>query len=483
MIVMKFGGTSVGTGERIANVARLAARTAQETGETPVVVVSAMSGVTDSLRHAARSAASGDRRTFLLIRDELQQRHEQAISDCVHDVEHARGLRAEVAALLQDFEHLCASINTLGELTARGLDAVSGLGERLSARIVAAALRSQGYNSQMVEATRIIVTNNNFGSAAPILEETSKRVRDTLPPLLEKGTIPVVTGFIGATIDGATTTLGRGSSDLTATILGRALPASEVWIWTDVDGVMTADPRIVPEARTLAQVTYSEVAELSFFGAKVLHPLAIQPLVEPAIPLRVKNSLNPDHPGTLISQNAANGVLIKGITAIRDLSIITVQGHGMQGVPGIAGRVFTAVAHSGTSVLMITQSSSEQNICFLVHTLDAPAVVRQVEEELALELLRGEIDAVVCQDEVAIVAIVGAGMRGQPGIASQVFGALAEQEINIISIAQGSSEYNLSLVLAHEDVNAGVRAIHQQFSLANGRSSKPVRKEARDGAD
>jgi aspartate kinase len=471
MIVLKFGGTSVGTGERMANVARIVARTAQESGSTPVVVVSAMSGVTDSLRHAARTAASGDRRTFGLIRDELQQRHDQAIADCVYDVEHARGLRAEVSALLQDFEQLCASINTLGELTPRGMDAVSGLGERLSARLVAAALRSQGYSSQMVEATQLIVTNSNFGSAAPLFDETTRRVREILPPLLQKGTIPVVTGFIGATVDGVTTTLGRGSGDLSAAILGRTLPATEVWIWTDVDGVMTADPRIVPEARTMPTISYSEVAELSFFGAKVLHPLAIQPLVGPGIPLRVLNSLNPDHPGTLISSASSNGLLVKGITAIRDLSLITVQGRGMQGVPGVAARVFTAVAQSGTSVLMITQSSSEQNICFVVHTLDAPAVVHQVEEDLALEIMRGDIDGVVPQDQVAIVAIVGAGMRGQPGIAAQVFGALAGQNINIISIAQGSSEYNLSLVLTHDDVNAGVRAIHQQFGLGNGRAA------------
>ncbi|MGI6368112.1 MAG: aspartate kinase [Anaerolineae bacterium] len=473
MIVEKFGGTSVATGERMANVAHLVARSAQQTGATPVVVVSAMAGVTDRLRHAARTAASGDARTYGLIRDELQLRHDQAINDCVTDVDHARGLRAEVSALLQDFEHLCASIHTLGELTPRGMDAVSGLGERLSARLVAAALRSQGYSSQMVEATGLLVTNNHFGNATPLLEETTRRVKEVLLPLLERGTIPVVTGFIGATRDGATTTLGRGSSDLTAAILGRTLPADQVWIWTDVNGVMTADPNIVPDAATMPSISYSEVAELSFFGAKVLHPLSIQPLVDPGIPLRVLNSLNPDHPGTLITGAITNGMLIKGITAIRDLSIITVQGHGMQGVPGVAARVFSAVAHSGTSVLMITQSSSEQSICFVVHTQDAAAVAEQVEEDLAHEISRGQIDGVTVQDQVAIVAVVGAGMRGQPGIASQVFGALAEHNISVISIAQGSSEYNLSLVLSHGDVNNGVRAIHDRFGLGRSHGNSP----------
>ncbi len=465
MIVMKFGGTSVGTGERMANVARIAVRTARETGTPPVVVVSAMSGVTDSLRHAAQTAAAGDARTFGLIRDELQQRHEQAIDDCVIDVDHARGLRAEVAALLQAFENLCSSIHTLGELTARGLDAVSALGERLSARVVAAALRSQGYAAQTIEATELILTDNNFGNATPLLEETTERVRRTFPPLLDKGIIPVVTGFIGATREGAVTTLGRGSSDMTATLFGRCLPADEVWIWTDVDGVMTADPRIVPEACTLPDISYGEVAELSYFGAKVLHPLAIQPIVDLEIPVRVLNSLNPGHPGTLISNIITNRLLIKSITAIRDLSLVTVQGRGMQGVPGVAGRVFSAVAESGTSVLMITQSSSEQNICFLVRTIDTPGAVAHLEEELALEIMRGDIDGVDSQDQVAIIAVVGGGLRGQPGIAAQVFKALANEEINIISIAQGSSEYNLSMVVDQEDVNRGVQAIHQQFEL------------------
>ena len=465
MIVMKFGGTSLGTGERIANAARIAGRVAEQTGSPPVTVVSAMSGVTDSLRRAATTAAAGDKRTFGLIRDELQVRHEQAIADCVSDVEHARGLKAEIEGLLNGFETLCQSIYTLGELTARGMDAVSGLGERLSARLTAAAMRSQGLKAQMIEATDLILTDNSFGSAAPLFKETQERARACLLPLIEAGIVPVVTGFIGATLDGVTTTLGRGSSDYSATILGRCLPAHEVWIWTDVDGVMTADPRIVPNARTLPTLSYGEVAELSFFGAKVLHPRTIRPVAQMDIPVRVLNSFNPDHPGTMISNDVSDEPPVKGITVIRDLSIVTVEGRGMQGVPGVAGRVFSAVARSGASVLMITQSSSEQNICFVVRTIDAPGVVETVERELELELVRGDIDRVNRQDGVAIIAVVGSAMRGKPGIASRVFGAVAEKEINIISIAQGSSEYNLSLVVTQEDGDEGVRAIHEQFEL------------------
>jgi len=465
MIVMKFGGTSVGSGERIGNVGRITAQVSAQYGAPPVVVVSAMSGVTDSLVRAATTAASGDKRTFRTIRDELQQKHEQAIVTCVTDPEHARGLRAEMESLLNWFENLCQSIYTLGELTPRGLDVVSGLGERLSSRVTAAAMRSQGLKANTVEATELIVTDGNFGGAGPLFEETSAKTRAKLLPLLEAGIVPVVTGFIGATVEGVPTTLGRGGSDYSATIIGRCLPADEVWIWTDVDGVMTADPRIVPEARTLPSISYAEVAELSFFGAKVLHPKTIQPVAEMGIPIRVLNSFHPEHSGTWVRGEAAETPLVKGITAIRNLSIVTVEGRGMQGVPGVAGRVFSAVARSGASVFMITQSSSEQSICFVVRTADTPAVVKAVEKEFELEMMRTDIDHVNNQDQVAIVAVVGAGMEGKPGIASRVFGALADSNISIISIAQGSSEYNLSMVIKQGDVDEGVHAIHKQFGL------------------
>jgi len=465
MIVMKFGGTSVGTGERIAGVARIAARVLEDTATAPVVVVSAMNGVTDSLVRAATTAAAGDKRTYRLIRDELQVRHEQAIGDCGIDTEHARGLKAEADTLLNWLENLCLSISTLGELTPRGLDVVSGLGERLSARITTAALLGLGVRAHLVEATDLIVTDNTFGAANPLIPETTDKIRARLLPLIQQGIVPVVTGFIGATIDGIPTTLGRGGSDYSATIIGSCLPASEVWIWTDVDGIMTADPRIVPDAQTLPTVSYAEVAELSYFGAKVLHPRTIKPVARQGIPVRVLNSFHPDRPGTLVCAEVALNPLVKGITAIRNLSLVSVLGSGMQGVPGVAGRVFTAVAGSGASMLMITQSSSEQNICFLVRTVDSPNVVSAVKRELELEMLHHDVDHVASQDDVAIIAVVGAGMKGVPGIAARVFGALAAKDINVISIAQGSSEYNLSLVVVQSDADEAVRAIHQEFAL------------------
>jgi aspartate kinase len=291
----------------------------------------------------------------------------------------------------------------------------------------------------------------------------------------------VVTGFIAATKDGVTTTLGRGGSDYTAAILGACLDADEVWIWTDVDGVMTADPRVVPEARTLPEISYSEAAELSFFGAKVLHPKTILPAVERGIPLRIVNTFNPSHPGTLIVAEAklrpelAEGpseFAVKGITSIRGLSLVTVAGRGMLGVPGIAARVFTAVAQEGISVLMISQSSSEQSICFIIRQETVDRALKALEAAFETELARRNVDRIWAQNEVAIVAVVGAGMKGTPGIAAKVFGALGKHAVNVISIAQGSSEYNISFVVDEEDIETAVRDIHQEFGL--GRRPEPA---------
>jgi aspartokinase/homoserine dehydrogenase 1 len=275
-----------------------------------------------------------------------------------------------------------------------------------------------------------------------------------------------VTGFIGASQSGITTTLGRGGSDYSAAILGDCLDADEVWIWTDVDGVMTSDPRIVPEAQVIPMLSYGEVSELAYFGAKVLHPRTIRPVVERGIPLWVKNTFNPTFPGSRIVREAqSTPVTVKAVTAIEGLSLATVEGRGMMGVPGIAARTFAAVASQGASVLMISQSSSEQSICFVIPTEVVPPVIRAIEAEMALELSRRDVDRVWSMDDVVIVSAVGAGMRSTPGVASRVFGALGQGEINVIAIAQGSSDCSVSLVLAAEDCAKAVQAIHREVIL------------------
>ncbi len=462
-IVMKFGGTSVGTSERVTQVADIV-RASVARGDQVVVVLSAMSGVTNALLGAARDAAAGDIDRLHATRQDLERRHLQVIDRLVKDEQGRSVLREATRARLDTFEDLCRSIFVLGELTPRGIDAVGCLGERLIVPIAAQVMHDCGVDARPVDASRLIVTDDNFSAANPLMDATRERARAELLPLLEATAVPVVTGFIAATQSGLVTTLGRGGSDYTATILGSALDADQVWIWTDVNGVMTTDPRIVPNAHTLAEISYAEAAELAYFGAKVIHPKTILPVAEKNIPIRILNSFSPDHPGTLIVRDPRpNHSLIKAITAIRNLTLVTVEGRGMLGVPGVAARVFSAVAREQVNVLMISQSSSEQNICFLVETAEAQRVINALEREFELERLRNNIERIWGQDGVVIVAIVGAGMKGTPGIAAQVFGALAAKKINIIALAQGSSEYNLSLVVEHKDADESVRAIHAAF--------------------
>ncbi len=466
-LVMKFGGTSVGNANAIGQVADIVLGHAQE-WDRLVVVVSAMSGVTDALIRGALAAASGEKQTYHAIAKDLRTSHYRAIEALLDPGGEQAPLLTTVDSYLDEFSAFCHSIHILGEVTPRAMDAITSLGERLSARILAALLRQRGVRSQAIDATELIVTDNTFQNAAPLMDATRTRVSARLHPLLDEGVIPVVTGFIGATEQGVTTTLGRGGSDYSAAILGDCLDADEVWIWTDVDGVMTADPRLVPDARAIPVLSYSEVGELAYFGAKVLHPKTIRPIIERNIPLWVKNTFNPSYPGTRITREpeAANG-RIKAVTAIKGLSMVTVEGRGMIGVPGIAARTFAAVASQGASVLMISQASSEQSICFVIPTETAPPVIRAIEEEMALELARRDVDRVWALDDVVIVTAVGSGMRGTPGIAARIFGALGQANINVIAIAQGSSECSISIVVAANDAANAVRQLHEEV-IANG---------------
>ncbi len=464
-LVMKFGGTSVGDGVRVRNAAELVAASARQ-GHQVVVAVSAMSGVTDALIRAARQAAEGDAQTYVSIERALLEQHLTALAQAVSDPSARGSLRDHVIQGLDGFVHLCSSIHILGELTPRALDAVASRGERLVIPILAQVLREQGIQAEPIEATELVVTDDQFSQASPLMDETREKTRARLEPLLEAGTVPVVTGFIGATRTGVTTTLGRGGSDYTATILGSALEADEVWIWTDVNGVMTADPRVVRDAQTIEAISYAEAAELSYFGAKVIHPKTIAPAAERDTPIRILNTFNPTHPGTWIVRAPQNNHRnVKAISAIRGLSLITVEGRGMQGIPGVAAKVFSAVAREEISVLMISQSSSEQNICFIIEAAAADRARAALDKEFELERLRQNIDRIWAQERVVIVAIVGAGMKETAGIAAQVFNALGARHINIISIAQGSSEYNLSVAVDEKDADEAVRAIHAGFGL------------------
>lgn len=464
-LVMKFGGTSVGGVDAIRQAADIVLEQAQ-TWRRLAVVVSAMSGVTDALTQGALSAVSGDDGTYRAIVADLRVRHYRVVDELLDPNGERAALLATVDESLDEFAAFCHSVHVLGELTPRAMDAITSLGERINARVLAALLRQQGVRSEAVDATKLIVTDETFQNAVPLIEASRSQVAGRLVPMLEDGTIPIVTGFIGATETGTTTTLGRGGSDYSAAILGDCLDADEVWIWTDVDGVMTSDPRIVPEAQVIPTLSYGEVSELAYFGAKVLHPRTIRPVVERGIPLWVKNTFNPNFPGTRIEREAqSTPVTVKAVTAIEGLSLVTVEGRGMMGVPGIAARTFSAVASQGASVLMISQSSSEQSICFVIPTKAVPHVIRAIEAEMALELTRRDIDKVWSMDDVVIVTAVGAGMRSTPGVAARIFGALGGGEINVIAIAQGSSDCSVSLVVAAEDCATAMQKIHREVIL------------------
>ena len=465
-LVMKFGGTSVGSVDALIKATQII-KDAQMGYPRVVVVTSAMSGVTDLLLKSASLAAQGNIESLAEAESMLREKHFSAVEALVRDERRCQEAQAEINTLILSLVDLCKAIAVLGEASPRAMDAVASLGERMNIRLLAAVALEAGIQARPMETTEFIVTNAHYQNAHPDFEITAEKTRALLNPLLDAGIVPIVTGFIGATPEGVITTLGRGGSDYTAAIIGSVLPADDVWIWTDVDGVMTTDPRIVPEAQTLPEISYGEIAELAYYGAKVLHPKTIRPVVEAGIGLRICNTFNPSHPGTrLIANGHSNGKIyqsekvIKAVTAIRKQRLVTVEGRGMLGVPGVAARAFGAVASTGTSVPLITQASSEQSICFAVPSEAAASVLEAIEQAFVHEIEDEDIDRVWSTDDVSIVTVVGAGMRQTVGVAGRVFSRLGNTGVNVLAIAQGSSEVSISLVVASEDTERAVKALH-----------------------
>jgi aspartokinase/homoserine dehydrogenase 1 len=472
--VMKFGGTSVGSAARIRGAATIAAEASKE--QSVVVVVSAMSGVTNMLIAAAGKAAAGDEAAAEALTTALQTKHHEAIGELITSIEKRRELLAEIDSLIERAANYCRGCALLGELSPRALDVIAGTGERLTARITAAVLREMGYRGVAFDATDLIVTDDVHGGARPLTVPTRAKTQATLKPLLEADGIPVVTGYIAATAKGISTTLGRGGSDYSATILGAALDASEVIIWTDVNGVLTADPRMVPDAVTLDEVSYTEAGELAFFGAKVLHPMTLRPVIESAIPVWIRNSFQPQQTGTKIThtvKRAPQGV--KAVTATRDVAMISVAGPGIIGVPDIAARIFGASASVRASIVMISQSSSQDSICFVVQAADAARTEKALRDALYEDVHQHDLEHVKVNRNVAIVAAVGENMAGTPGIAGSVFSTLGKEGINIIAIAQGSSEYNISFLVDSAGMEKAVKALHAAFGLGQQKQGGETR--------
>lgn len=466
-LVMKFGGTSVGSAEALTQATQII-KDASEQYPRLVVVTSAMSGVTDLLLKSASLAAQGNIETLPQAESTLREKHFSAVDALVKSGQLCEDTKVEIDALIQSFVDLCKAIAVLGEASPRAMDAVGSLGERMSVRLLAAVAQDAGVKAKGMETTEFIVTNAHYQNAHPDFNITEEKTRAVLNPLMDEGIVPIVTGFIGATPEGGITTLGRGGSDYTAAIIGSVLPADGVWIWTDVDGVMTTDPRIAPEAQTLPEISYGEIAELAYYGAKVLHPKTIRPVVDAGIGLRICNTFNPSHPGTrLIANGDSNGKVykpekvIKAVTAIRNQRLVTIEGRGMLGVPGVAARAFGAVASTGTSVPLITQASSEQSICFAVPSEAALSVLDALEKAFVHELEDEDIDRVWSTQDVSIITVVGAGMRHTVGVAGRVFSQLGSHGVNVLAIAQGSSEVSISLVVNSTDTENAVRSLHR----------------------
>ena len=461
--IMKFGGTSVGDGPRIRKVVEIIRDAARDTDL--VVVVSAMSGVTNRLIEAARQSEAGNRAAVEAIFEELRSRHNTAVGSLIRSIPMWSRINRELRQIFEEGERLCQGTIFLRELTVRAHDSIASLGERLSARIVAAALAESGMKSEAVDATELVVTDSCHGSADPLIDATRQHCESRLRPLLQQGVVPVVTGFIGATTEGRLTTLGRGGSDYSATILGAALDAGEVVIWTDVDGLMTADPRMVPGAATITEISYREAAELAHFGAKVLHPKTLRAVTQCGIPLWIRNTFFPERPGTRVTPDGSSADAgVKGLTATSDVALITIGGPGFANVPDLLGRIFATTGSVRANVLLLSQSSSQNDICLVVPSSVADRTVEALRTEFARDLTHEKGEHISLDKTVAIVAVAGKDI-GSSGIAGRVFTTLGRENINLLATAQGSSECSISFIVKQSDVQTALSAIHQEFHL------------------
>ena len=464
LLVMKFGGTSVGSAARIKASAALVAA---EAAKRPVVaVVSAMSKITDLLLEITRHAEAGDEAGMQRGVDQLRARHLETIAELLPEADRLP-VTAAVEELLMEFQRITSGMRMLGQRPPRAVDEAIAIGERLSILLVAAYLRTQGVGAAPVNAAELIVTDAVFNNASPLMAATAEKSQARLGAMLRAGQVPVVTGFNGATVDGRPTTLGRGGSDFSASILAAALDAAELWIWTDVDGIMTADPRLVPNATVLAEITYSEAAELAYAGAKVLHPRTLAPLVERKIPVWSKNSFAPSKPGTrIVDSLAAGNAGARAVTSMANVALVSLEpSSGAAGGLRIMSRAVDALDRVNVEILALSSSSYRQSFCFLVREEELEKATEAIESALALELAHGYLKPLQIDTEVGLLAVVGEGMRGFSGVAGRIFTAISREGVNIIAIAQGSSELTIAIVVRRDGLEKAVRVVHAECHL------------------
>ncbi len=468
LLVMKFGGTSMGSAERMRVAADIIS---EQTKVRPVaVVVSAMSKVTDLLLETLHRAELGDRSAVDLSVRTLLDRHLEACEDLFAGFGEAGVFRdeahAKVQTLVAEFGRIASGVLMLGERPPRSVDEAIAIGERLSSTLLAQYLECSGIRAQAVNGSYVIVTDSVFGNASPQMDLTRKKCAERLLPLIENHIIPVITGFNGATADGRPTTLGRGGSDFSAAILAASLDAQELWIWTDVDGIMTADPRLVSDVAVLDQVTYAEAAELAYNGAKVLHPRTLAPLVEKQIPVCSKNSFAPHKPGTKIVSHFDEPKGVRAVTSMPDVALVSMEpASAVLSGTRLMARSLDALALANVEILVFSSSSYRQSFCFLIRKHDINAALEALSAHLSIELAHGYLKPIEVDENGGLLAVVGEGRRGTPGLAGRVFTAISRERINIIAIAQGSSEITIGIVVRLDGLDRAVRAVHEECQL------------------
>ena len=462
-LVLKFGGTSISSIANIRYVAKLIHSLSKQ--HKIVSVFSAISGVTDDLIRISTLIQKENKDAASNLIKKIIKNHMQMANGCVKNSKIKKALIEKMKNDLSELEELSHGMLLLGEVTPRSSDYLISFGERLSINLIAFVLRDLGSKAQALTGKDVgIVTDSNFGESKPLMDTTRLRVSYTIESLLAKKTIPVVGGFAGADQHGNITTFGRGGSDYTATIVASSIKADEVWLMSDVDGLMTTDPKIVKNAKVLKEVSYTEAMEMALFGAKYIHPRALEPLVTKKTPLRIKGTFNTKNPGTLVtaSPSVDTQKTVKCVSAIRHTGLIDVRGGSMVGAPGTAATIFSTLAKAGVNIMMISQSPSESSISIIVKKNDLDKAVNVLEMNLLGKIIK-KVDVTI---DVAIIALIGSGMRGTVGIASKVFAAVAKKGVNVVMIAQGSSELNLAFVVKDSDCNTAVQALHDEFELA-----------------
>ena len=456
MKVLKFGGSSLADENRIAKVRDIIIKETRD--DRIAVVFSAMQGVTDILIGSAETAESGAEGFQECLAD-IRKKHLKALEELIGKDSRER-TRELLEHLLGELEEILHGVQLIRECSPRNLDLIMSFGERLCCCLVTAYLGENGHEAELIDAKEIILTNDHFG-AAQVLPDSYQKIKKRLRSVKE---IAVIPGFIGGTEEGVTTTLGRNGSDFTASLVGAGVGSESIDIWTDVDGVLSADPRCVEEAFVIPELSYQEAMELSYFGAKVIHPSTMIPATDKDIPIIIKNTFRPDAPGTIISRHAKpRATPITGIASIEDVALVNIEGGGMIGIPGIAARILTALAGERVNIIMISQASSEHSICLVFHKRETPSVRRALENELKHEIEDGGIEKPDIRQNLAIIAVIGENMRGTPGLSGRLFSSLGDENINVQAIAQGSSERNISLVTAGKDRERAITAIHRKF--------------------